>query len=42
VLRFVKLNFVALKISFEKCSGHITIVYPILQQTFKNPFPELQ
>jgi len=35
VLRFVKLYFVTLKISFETSSGHITTIYRILQQTFK-------
>jgi len=42
VLRLVKLNFVTMRIYFEKCTGHITTVYRMLQQTFKHPFPELQ
>jgi len=41
-LRFVKLYFVTLRISFEKCTEHITTVNRMIQQTFKYPFPELQ
>lgn len=38
VLRFVKLNFVAPKISFEKCSGNITNVYLFYNKHLKFHF----